>query len=154
MEFSKKTLRIAQLDQILERFKVLDKAPMPKVGWVRTFRITLGMSMRQLGERMGITAQAVAQMEERETQGAVTLESLQTAARAMNLKVVYALLPAEGTLESMVEARALELAREVVAQELKDLSPPEQALMQERLEKSILTKALELRAKIPRFFWD
>jgi predicted DNA-binding mobile mystery protein A len=151
---SKKTLRIAQLDQILERFKGLDKAPMPKIGWVRTVRLTLGMSMRQLGERMGITAQAVAQMEERETQGAVTIESLQTAARAMNMKVVYALLPAEGTLESMVEARALELAKEMVALELKDLSPAEKALMQERLEKSILTKALELRAKIPRNFWN
>lgn len=154
MDSSKKMLRIAQLDQILDRFRVLENAPMPKIGWVRTVRLTLGMSMRQLGERMGVTAQAVAQMEERESQGAVTMESLQSAAHAMDMKLVYALLPQEGTLESMIEARALELAREMVLSEMKDLPASDREIMTQRLEKNVLAKALELRAKIGRGFWD
>ncbi|MBK7408162.1 MAG: helix-turn-helix domain-containing protein [Saprospirales bacterium] len=93
MEYTKKLLRVVQLDQILDRYRILEKAPKPKMGWIRTVRLTLGMSMRQLGERLGVSAQAVQQMEDREALGTITLESLQTAARALDMKLVYTFCP-------------------------------------------------------------
>jgi predicted DNA-binding mobile mystery protein A len=154
MESTKQLLRIAQLDQILERFRGLGNAPKPKIGWLRTVRLTLGMSMRQLGDRLGISPQAVAQLEEREAQGTVTLDSLQTAARAMDMKLVYVLLPEEGSIESMVEARALQLAREYVSDAVQDLTEQEREQAHDRLEKAVLIKALELRGNMGRRFWD
>ena len=154
MDSTKHLLRIAQLDQILERFRGLENAPKPRIGWLRTVRLTLGMSMRQLGDRLGISPQAVAQLEEREAQGTVTLDSLQNAARAMDMKLVYVLLPEEGSIESMVEARALQLAREYVSDAVQDLTEQEREQAQDRLEKAVLIKALELRGNMGRRFWD
>ena len=154
MNSSKKLLRVVQLDQILDRYRVLEKAPKPKMGWIRTVRLTLGMSMRQLGERLGVSAQAVQQMEDREALGTITLESLQTAARALEMKLVYTFLPAEGSLESMVEARAVELAQEMVLKSLQNLEPEEQQEVRPRIEKMIFFTALELQGKMGRGFWD
>ncbi|MCB9284129.1 MAG: helix-turn-helix domain-containing protein [Lewinellaceae bacterium] len=154
MNYTKKLLRVVQLDQILDKYRILEKAPMPKMGWIRTVRLTLGMSMRQLGERLGISAQAVQQMEDREALGTITLDSLKTAARALDMKLVYTFLPAEGSLESMVEARAVELAQEMVLQSLQDLEPEERQKARPRIEKAILFKAVELQGKMGRGFWD
>ena len=154
MNPTKKLLRVLKLDQILDRFRVLENAPMPKMGWIRTVRLTLGMSMRQLGERMGVSPQAVQQMEDREALGTITLESLQAAAHALEMKMVYTFLPGEETLEAMVETRAVELAQEIVLKAIQDMEPEEREQARPKIEKAILEKAVELKNKMGRGFWD
>jgi predicted DNA-binding mobile mystery protein A len=57
---------------------------------------------------MGLTRQGVADLERREVQGAVTLNSLQKAARAMNAVVVYAIVPRQSLAETIrAQARAI-----------------------------------------------
>ena len=51
------------------------------------------MSLRQLGNRMGISAQSVMEIEQREVDGSITLKSLKEAANAIEMKLVYAIIP-------------------------------------------------------------
>ena len=65
---SRKNLHLVrhQLDETLELFDpVFDLAP-PSKGWIRTIRHALGMSGRQLAERLGLSKQSVARMEQDE----------------------------------------------------------------------------------------
>jgi predicted DNA-binding mobile mystery protein A len=99
-----------QLDRRLDDIRSL--APQlraPEDGWVCMLRTGLAMSQDDLARRMGISRQAVSQLEQREVDGAVTLKALKEAAQAMDSEVVYALVPRRG-IAATLEARAQRLA--------------------------------------------
>lgn len=73
------------------------------------------MTQRDLGERMSISPQAVAQLEAREPDGAVTLGALREAARAMGGELFYVAVP-EQSVSAMLEARAEVIARGLAGQ--------------------------------------
>lgn len=77
----------------------------PKSGWVRAIRGALGMSQAALAHRLQITPAAVAQLEEAERQGGVTINRLSDVARALDCELVYALVPRK-TLDDTVLTRA------------------------------------------------
>ncbi|MGI9303146.1 MAG: mobile mystery protein A [Gammaproteobacteria bacterium] len=83
----------------------------PPRGWIRAIREALGMTMAQLGQRMGVGQSTVANFEINEMSGALRLNSLQRAAEALGCRLVYALVPAQ-SLEAMIEARARVKARD------------------------------------------
>ena len=80
---------------------------MPTAGWIYSIRQALGMSMRQLGNKMGITPQSVKEIEEREKSGTITLKVLRQFGQVLNLKLVYGFIPSDGSLEKIIEQRAL-----------------------------------------------
>jgi predicted DNA-binding mobile mystery protein A len=65
----------------------------PSEGWIHSIRVAIGMNLRQMGKRLGITPQSVKELEKREKSGSLTLRGLQEVANALNLKLVYILLP-------------------------------------------------------------
>src|SRR6266853_4671749 len=65
----------------------------PSEGWLRTVRKALGMSGAQLAKKMGVTRARVAQAENAELTGGITLKSMQAAAEAMGCRFVYAIIP-------------------------------------------------------------
>ena len=67
----------------------------PPRGWIAAIRNALGMSARELGHRLGVTAQKVSALERNERTGGIRLASLERAARAMNCRLVYVLVPNE-----------------------------------------------------------
>ncbi|MDB4948917.1 MAG: mobile mystery protein [Gemmatimonadetes bacterium] len=88
----------------------------PRGGWLRALRSALGMRQRDLGSRLGVSAQAVGQLEAREVEGTVTLGALRDAAHAMGAEVFYVVLPeapVAATLDERAEAVARVLARQV-----------------------------------------
>lgn len=82
----------------------------PLHGWIRAVRDALGMTSRQLGERMGISQPAVTQLERSEADGGIRLDSLRRAATALDCDLVYALVP-RTSLEETVSERAALIAR-------------------------------------------
>ena len=84
---------LEQLDASLVRFAPLRDLPPPKKGWIRAIRDALGMSGRQLGQRMGVSKMWVGDMERLEASGATTLKTLRRAAEAMDCVLVYASFP-------------------------------------------------------------
>ncbi len=101
------------LDQILAPHRENTTTAPPR-GWVRALRDALGMTSSQLADRMGISRQAVNQLERSEAEGTITLQTLRRAAEALGCRVEYVLVPDE-PLEDRVQQRALQLAREMLA---------------------------------------
>lgn len=91
-----------------------DKAP--RSGWIKAVRGSLGMTSRQLAERLGIQQSGVTRLEEREADGKATLEIISRAAKAMNCKLIYAIVPDDrfNDLETIIDEHAHAFARELV----------------------------------------
>ena len=106
-----KYMQLRALDDHLSGVSVCDR---PSGGWIRAVRISLGMSVRQMAERIGITQQSASRLEKNEAHDAITLRSLRKAAEALDCRLVYALVPKEGGLRDIVRRRALEKAAHIV----------------------------------------
>ena len=88
----------------------------PRSGWLKAVRGALGVTTRQLAERVGVRQSNITRLEEREPSGRVTLELLARAAEAMGCKLIYAIVPADGysDLEAIIDERARTVAGELV----------------------------------------
>ena len=82
----------------------------PGGGWIRAVREALGMTQVQLAARLGLARQSIQDFEKAEAERRITLDSLERAAAAMGCRLVYSLVPQNGTLEEMREGRAAEVA--------------------------------------------
>jgi predicted DNA-binding mobile mystery protein A len=87
----------------------------PSDGWIRAVRKSLGMSVRQLATRMGVTQQAVSQLEAKELNETVSIKTLRKAAEALNCRLVYALVPNDGGLQGILDKQALMKAKDIVS---------------------------------------
>src|ERR1700694_4268773 len=65
----------------------------PSGGWLKAVRTALGMSAKQLGQRVGGSQATIAQAELAEAQGRITLNSLRKMADGVGCDVVYAVVP-------------------------------------------------------------
>jgi predicted DNA-binding mobile mystery protein A len=87
----------------------------PKGGWIRLLRTSLGMRQQDFGARLGVTAQAAGQLEQREMDEAVTLKALRQAADALGADLHYVLVPRQ-PLAATVEDRISRAARHLAGQ--------------------------------------
>jgi predicted DNA-binding mobile mystery protein A len=87
----------------------------PRGGWVRAIRDALGMSLADLGHRMGIAAQSVAALEAAERSGGIKLDSLRRAADALDCDLAYVLLPRHSLEETVRRAAVAAVEREARA---------------------------------------
>jgi len=106
-----KYMQLRILNNHLSKISVCDRPP---GGWIRAVRTSLGMSVRQMAERMGITQQSAARLEKNEADDVIKLKSLHKAAEALDCRLVYALVPNEGELRDIVRRQALRKARDIV----------------------------------------
>jgi len=86
----------------------------PPRGWMRAVREALGMTTRQLAQRIGKSQSAVVEMEKSEARDTVSLAILRQAAEALGCTLVYALVP-NRPIEDTLRARASELASQRLA---------------------------------------
>ena len=107
---SNNKLKRMQLSDALQAYPGPEAAMPPRGGWVRAIREALGMTQAQLGARAGISRQTVQDFERTEADRRITLDSLDRLARAMGCRMVYALVPEDGTLDDLRERRANALA--------------------------------------------
>ena len=154
MENKLRKLLIDQLDRKFSSLKNLNDLNAPAKGWVYSIRTALKMSLRQLGSKLGISAQSVKEIEQREADGSITLKSLREAADALEMKVVYAIIPKDDSIENMIEKRANKIAREIVLQTSNTMMLEDQENSNERIEKAIKEKAEEIKIKMPKYLWD
>ena len=154
MKLRQQKLIIEQLDRKFLTLKSLNQFSSPERGWIFNIRTALKMSLRQLGKRLGISAQSVKEIEQREAEGSLTLRSLSDVAKALDMKLVYAIIPKEETLERMIEKRADKIAREIVLRTSNTMSLEDQKVSDTRIKKAIKEKADEIINKMPRYLWD
>jgi predicted DNA-binding mobile mystery protein A len=154
MKNNKQHLLLQQADKKLDHFKELKSTVIPPKGWLNTFRLALKMSLRQLGNRLTISPQSAKEIEEREANGTITLNSLRDAANAMDLKLVYGFVSKHESLEQMIEKRARELATEIVMRTHATMTLEDQQNSKKRIELAITQKTAEIKFEMPKYLWD
>ncbi|MHB1098608.1 MAG: mobile mystery protein A [Burkholderiales bacterium] len=110
MRYADRASARRQLDKRLGFLSNTDALARPPRGWIKAVREALGMTTAQLAKRMGVSQPRAVTLEQAEARGAITLETLERAAQALDCRLVYALVPRQ-SLDSLVEERALMLAR-------------------------------------------
>lgn len=151
---NKRKLILEQTDRKILLLKKAESLVMPSTGWIYTIRTALGMSMRQLGKKMRITAQSVKEIEEREKTKRVSLKVLNQFAEALDLKLIYGFVPKKGKLEDLIEKRALEIAKEIVGRTSMTMKLEDQENDPKRIKKAIGEKADELKREMPNYLWN
>lgn len=111
---SKRRIGRQRLDQRLSAFTPVSRFAVPPKGWIRAIRDALGMSAVQLGKRLDVKPQSVADIELSETRGTIQLKTLRRFAEALDCTLVYALVP-NSSLDDTVQKRARAMAREELA---------------------------------------
>ncbi|WP_020571625.1 mobile mystery protein A [Neolewinella persica] len=151
---SNKLLVLRVISEKLNQYASLRSVVPPDVGWISSIRQSLNMTMEQLGRKLKVTKQAVSQIEKRESEGTLTLNGLRDAANAMDMQLIYAIVPKTGTLETYVEQRAFELARETLLEVNQQMRLEAQAVDDEQLSAVIAEAAAELVRSVDRQLWD
>ncbi len=154
MKADLRRLTIQQINKKTKPFVNIKGQFRPENGWIKTIRESLNISQTQLGRKLGITKQGVRQIENGEKNSSITLASLQEAAKAMNLKLIYALVPVDGSLDKLIDRKANELAAKIVMRTSAFMKLEAQEVSKERLKKAIQEKAYELTKNIPSELWD
>jgi len=98
----KKKLIREQLDVSLQRLSPLLGVMAPPKGWIRAIRDALGMTARQLGNRLGVAQQAVARIEKEEMAGSVTIKTMRRIAECLDCVFVYGFVPRKSLEETVV----------------------------------------------------
>ncbi len=110
------------------------------------------MSTRQLAKRLGITKQAVTDLERRERDGRATIDALTKAARAMGAELVYAIVPARD-LEEMIRKRARTIAQGRIGRVAHSMELEDQGTSAEERERQITALTADLIAS-PKNLWN
>ena len=148
------TSYLIRADQEIAKLKRMEELNSPPEGWVRTIRKSLGMSLRQLGRRMGITPQSVNEIEEREMRGSVSIRVLQQFGNAMDMKFVYGFVPREKSLEAMIDKRVREVADSILYKTSRQLDAGGKDVDPDSFLQAFVAKTKELKANIPSNLWD
>ena len=147
-------LQFQQMNEKMGQLTVLQHVNVPPIGWIKAIRNGIGMSMEQLGKKLSITKQGVMDIEKREKEGAITIKSMQEIAKAIDMQFIYGFVPDAGSLDQMIEMRALEIAKTIVQRTSTTMKLEDQVNSKERIEKAIKERAAEIINKTPKILWD
>jgi predicted DNA-binding mobile mystery protein A len=150
----KKSLQLQQLNSKMMGFASLKQVAMPPIGWIKAIRTAIGMSMRQLGNKLNVSKQGVMDIEKREKDGSITIKSLREIARAMDMQLVYGFVPNDGSLDALIEKRATELATKIVMRTANTMKLEDQANSKKRIEAAIKERATAIQNEMPKILWD
>ncbi len=151
---NKTTLLIQQLNQKMLSFVPVKQVAIPPTGWIKAIRNALGMSMQQLGNKLSITKQSIQEIEKREKDGSITLKSLKHVAKAMDMQLVYGLVPNDGTLDALIDRKAKDLARKIVMRTSNTMKLENQQNSNQRIVKAIQERANAIKNEMPKILWD
>jgi len=98
--------------------------------------------------------QGVKRIEETEANGTITLNSLKDVANAVDLKLVYALVPLNGTINDLIQIKAEKLARKIVLRTNQNMKLEGQGIGDEKISKTIEELASEIKREMKKSLWD
>ena len=154
MKSSKVQFFLDETQDKLNPFSVLKSVINPDNGWVNAIRISIKMSLRQLGERLHITPQGVRDLEKREKEGAITINTLKEVGRVLDMDLVYGFISRHNSLEDMIEERAREIAEEVILKTEQTMQQDNLRKSENEIKKAVQQKTYEISSKMPTNLWD
>lgn len=128
----------------------------PPSGWIKAIRGSLGMSLRQLADHLGVAQSTVVMLEKREAKGTATLEVIKKAAKAMSCKLVYALVPDSpfNDLDSIITSGAKHLATQLFKKIEHSMQLEKQGGDASDIKEQVDRLAYELKEKMDSRIWN
>ncbi|WP_127141588.1 mobile mystery protein A [Flagellimonas marinaquae] len=154
MARNKQRLLIEQLDEKLRPFHQAKTIIVPEKGWIHTIRTTLNMTMAQLGNKLNITRQGIKKMEDSEANGTLTLNSLKDVAHALDMQLVYAIVPKQESIDDLITEKAEKLAQKIVLRTNQNMKLENQSIGDDKLNKTIQDLSDELKRDMGKSLWD
>ncbi|MBT5089819.1 MAG: XRE family transcriptional regulator [Flavobacteriales bacterium] len=154
MKSSRVQFFLDEMQKKLNPFSVLKSEIKPDNGWVNAIRVSIKMSLRQLGERLHITPQGVRDLEKREKEGAITINALKEVGRVLDMDLVYGFISRHNSLEAMIEERARDIAEEVILKSKQTTQLNKLRKSDNDIKKAIQQKTYEISSKMPSNLWD
>ncbi len=151
---NKRKLLIEQLDKKLKPFKNTGPVIAPERGWINTIRTSINMTMAQLGTKLKITRQGVKSLEESEAKGTISINSMKEVGETLDLKFVYGFIPIDGTIENLINRKAENLARKIVARTNQNMKLEDQGIGDEKINTTIKELADEIKREMRKSLWD
>ena len=150
---NKKKLIREQLGVSLERFNALRGVSPPRKGWIRAIRDALGMTAKQLADRLGVAQQAVSRIERDELRGAVSIKTMRRVAESLDCVFVFGFVP-KTSLEDTLRARARRVARRRLAQASHTMALEAQSVSAHENEKIFHGMVDDLLESVSSDLWD
>lgn len=154
MNKEQRQLRVSQLDKNIALFSAVKNLPVPGGGWIYAIRTALGMSLKQLGNKLSITPQGAKDIERREAEGSLTLQRLREIAAAMDMQLIYGIVPKEQSLDKLIEKRALQMAKDIVLNTSHTMHLENQGIDQRALQDAIEKRAAKIKYELPKQLWE
>ena len=150
---TKKKLVREQVDKSLSKLSSLKDFKSPTYGWIRSIRKALGMSGRQLAERLSVSKQSVSRLEQDEVAGSITIKTLRNVAESLDCVFIYGFVP-RTSLSNTVRKRAEKVSRERMDRVNQTMTLEKQTIKDESLESLILEDVEKIMDEMPRNLWD
>lgn len=152
MQAKHKLIIRQQLDTTLASLKATN-TQVPVKGWIRAIREALGMSGRQLAQRLKVSQPRIPRLEQDELTGSVTIKTMQQVAEALDCTFVYALVP-RTSLEDTVRGQARLVLQERMGRVAHSMLLEAQSLSAEEQQRSLEAAIDELLREMPKELWD
>ena len=140
----KKSERAAQarreLDRKLAAANLDPISARPRGGWIRAVRTALGMSQQVLADRLHISGPSVVGLEKNEANETISVGKLAEVARALDCRLVYALVP-NTSFESTVQSQAERVAAQTLAYVDTTMGLEDQSVESQRHAERLATEA-------------
>ncbi len=142
-----------QLDRTLSGYGSASQITPPLKGWLRAIRDALGMSGKQLANRLKVSQPRIPRLEQDEVAGAVTLKTMRQAAEALDCIFVYAVVP-RSSLEETVRAQARKVAEARMQRVSHSMLLEAQSLSATEQRASLDAAVEELVREMPKELWE
>ena len=142
-----------QLDKTLSGYATAKQTTPPVKGWIRATREALGMSGKQLANRLNVSQPRIPRLEKDEVAGVVSLKTMRQAAEAMDCVFVYAIVPRK-TLEETVRAQARKAAEARTQRVSHSMLLEAQNLSNNEQRASFDAAVEELVREMPKDLWE
>lgn len=152
MQAKHKLIIRQQLDKTLASLKAAN-TQVPVKGWIRAIREALGMSGKQLAQRLGVSQPRIPRLEQDELTGSVTIKTMQQVAEALDCTFVYALVP-HTSLEETVRSQARMVAQGRIERVAHSMLLEAQSLSAEEQQATLKATIDELVREMPKELWD
>lgn len=151
-------------DKVHQAFQQLGRLSQPQaVGWIKIVRQALGLTGSELAKRMQVTKGRISQLESAESQGGLTLKTMQKVAHALNGRFVYAIVPNQD-VGDMLKDRTIQKTKTEIQAALMHMAEATKALtLTQAGQQSPGTKPLsdpelqrlakEIMQRLPKELW-
>ena len=146
-------LRLDQLDKRIGRLRSALQISAPRDGWIKQIREALGISARQLAEKIGVSQPTLAKIEKSETERTVSVKTLDRIAEALECRVVYAFMPKD-SFEKIVYRRAHLTAEKLVKRISHSMELEKQGISAKKRQAQIEEMADEMARTLSKDIWE